>query len=205
MDGDSPAFSFNLALSLQPPCRVVKDLSQSIVVSCLQNISQIEQHIPKKARSRRMLLGQARDRLTSSTFHFAFAPGWRRGAEKVRGGRQDRPGGGRTTRGGGRTALRKQPPSGPGAAHSTRHGSPGRGGACAGPIRGAGRGQPWQHREHRGRRMQAKPGAQAARPFKLRKSFGRGGGCAEGLLGRGGLRARLTLLLSPAQPPVWKK
>lgn len=52
--------------------------------------------------------------------------------------------------------------------------------------------------------MQAAPGAQAARPFKLRKSFGRGGGAAERSRG-GGLRARVTLVLSPAQPPGWKK
>lgn len=52
--------------------------------------------------------------------------------------------------------------------------------------------------------MQAALGSQAARPFKLRKSFGRGGGSAEGLRG-GGLRARVTVVLSPAQPPGWKK
>lgn len=50
------------------------------------------------------------------------------------------------------------------------------------------------------------PGAQAVRPFKLRKSLGRGGGGGcEALRGCGGLRARVTLLLSPAQPPGWKK
>lgn len=46
--------------------------------------------------------------------------------------------------------------------------------------------------------MQAGPGVQAVRPFKLRKSLGMGR-CGGGTGAAGG--ARVTLVLSPAQPP----